>query len=108
MSKYYLQYENDRNTHHGSIFIELIQRAFGVSEVVMVGHHFVFEPKESMQNLDLGKLNEIPSADTMLFDHDIMTAVFGDRAYSIMTALALTPVDRRDAIVKAELDALKP
>lgn len=91
-AKYYLQAENDRNTHRGGLFIDLIKAAFGVNEVVMVGHHFVFEPTESMQKLDLTKLNEIPSADTMMFDHDIMLAVFGPIAREIMPALAKLPV----------------
>lgn len=106
-SKYWLQAENDRNTHHGQVFIDLIKRAFGVDEVVMVGHHFVFEPQKSMQALDLTKLNEIPSADTMIFDHDIMGAVFGERAQAIMTECACTPAESRDEIVRRELDKLE-
>lgn len=105
-AKYYLQAENDRNTHHGPVFIDLIKRAFGVDEVVMVGHHFVFEPQQAMQKFDLSKLNEIPSADTMLFDHDIMRAVFGDRALEIMARLSQTPAESRDAIVQTELSKL--
>lgn len=99
--KYYLQSENDRNTHHGSIFIDIIKRAFGADDVVMVGHHFVFEPAESMQKLDLTKLNEIPSADTILFDHDIMREVFGARDYiHIMQDLAAQPVETRDSLLR--------
>lgn len=106
-SKYWLQAENDRNTHHGQVFIDLIKRAFGEREVVMVGHHFVFEPQEAMAALDLTQLNEIPSADTMIFDHDIMGAVFGaERAQTIMLECARTRCDERDAVVARELKAL--
>lgn len=105
-SKYWLQCENDRNTHHGDVFISLIKRAFGVDEVVMVGHHFVFEPQSAMTALDLTKLNEIPSADTLLFDHEIMTAVFAGRAVDIMVECARTPVAHRDEIIRRELAAL--
>lgn len=104
--KYWLQAENDRNTHHGLIFVDLIKRAFGVDEVVMVGHHFVFEPDAAMQKRDLTQLNEIPSADTMIFDHDIMGAVFGDRARAIMIECACTPAAQRDEIIARCLKAL--
>jgi hypothetical protein len=91
-AKYWLQAENDRNTHNGLNFIDIIKKAFGVNEVVMVGHHFVFEPTEAMKKLDLSQLNEIPSADTLIFDHDIMTAVFGADAKIIMAQLSQLPV----------------
>lgn len=107
--KYWLAWENERNVQHGPVFIELIQRAFEVDEVVMVGHHFVFEPKAAMQHLDLTKLNEIPSADTLLFDHEIMTEVFGpDKAVAIMVALARLPAAKRDEYVRARLAELPP
>lgn len=107
-SKYWLQAENDRNTHHGDVFIDLVKRAFGIDEVVMVGHHFVFEPQSAMTALDLTKLNEIPSADTMIFDHDIMKEVFGDKAIPLMMQLAQVRAEERDAIVRQALNATTP
>lgn len=91
-SKYWLQAENDRNTHHGALYVDIIKAAFGIDEVVMVGHHFVFEPAQAMAAQDLSKLNEIPSADTVLFDHDIMGAVFGPVSSLVIPALAKLPV----------------
>ena len=105
-AKYYLQAENDRNTHHGPVFIDLIKKAFGTDEVVMVGHHFVFEPQQAMQRFDLSKLNEIPSADTLIFDHDIMKAVFGEHALPLMAKLSQVPAESRDAIVRDALQAI--
>lgn len=106
-SKYWLQAENDRNTHNGALFVDIIKAAFGVDEVVMVGHHFVFEPDSAMQQRDLSKLNEIPSADTILFDHDIMGAVFGTVASLVIPALAKLPVADgvRDAKARELFDA---
>lgn len=100
-AKYYLGSENDRNTHHGDLFMTLIKEAFGVDEVVMVGHHFVFEPSQDMVRRDLSHMNELPSADTTLFDHPIMTAVFGDKAIPLMQAMAGVPVEQRDEILRA-------
>lgn len=105
-AKYYLQAENDRNTHHGQVFIDILKRAFGFDEVIMVGHHFVFEPAEAMKNLDLAHLNEIPSADTIIFDHDIMKEVFGDNFMQVIHECADVPCDQRDAVLKAHLDKL--
>lgn len=104
-SKYYLQAENDRNTHHGQLFVDLLKCVFGADEVVMVGHHFVFEPKASMEALDLTKLNEIPSADTIIFDHDIMREAFGPIYLQLMKALAVLPVSdgARDALLAKAL-----
>lgn len=99
-AKYYLQAENDRNTHHGDLFVDILKRAFGLDEVVMVGHHFVFEPASAMAAQDLSKLNEIPSADTIMFDHDIMGEVFGESAVRIMMDLAGTRVEMRDKLLR--------
>ena len=104
--KYYLQAENDRNTRHGLLFIALIKRAFGVDEVTFPGHHFVFDHAADMQALNIATMNEIPSADTLLFDHPIMTAVFGDRALGIMARISQEPAETRDALVQRELDLL--
>lgn len=103
-SKYWLQAENDRNTHHGDVFIDLIRRAFG-NEVVMVGHHFVFEPQTAMDAHDLSRLNEIPSADTLIFDHEIMGSVFGAGAIPLMIRLASVPAESRDALLRTALDS---
>lgn len=102
-AKYYLSSENDRNTHHADVFNQLIQIAFGVDEVIMDGHHFLFESSEAMSVHDLSKLNEMPSADTMLFDHPIMTAVFGDKAIAVMQSLAAVPVEQRDDVLRVAL-----
>lgn len=106
--KYWLQAENDRNVHNGSLFVNIIKAAFGIDEVVMVGHHFVFEPRTAMTELDLTKLNEIPSADTVLFDHDIMGAVFGPVSGMVIVELAKHPVSTgaRDAKAR-ELFAIR-
>jgi hypothetical protein len=48
--------------------------------------------------------NEIPSADTLLFDHEVMTRVFGDRAVSIMVHLASIPAESRDEVAATYLE----
>lgn len=94
--KDYLGYENKRNKDHAELYVRMIQKAFadeGNCEV-LIGHHVTFEV-----NGVLSSENEIPSADTMMFDHDIMTRVFGTRAFAIMAILAATPCNGRDMIL---------
>lgn len=106
--KYYLGYENDRNTQHAAVYTDLIRRAMSPREVVLVGHHFVceFVSDPPKPDEDLKTLNEIPSADTLIFDHDIMRAVFGDHAIDVMVDCAKVPASQRDACLKAHLTSL--
>jgi hypothetical protein len=89
--KDYLGYENARNKTHAHLYNAILQKAFNLSNNVMIGHHLCFE-----FNGDIDTENEIPSADTLIFDHSIMGAVFGDRAVEIMCSLASFPAEKRD------------
>jgi len=106
--KYYLGYENDRNTKHAAVFIDLIHRAMSPHEVTLVGHHFVCEEVSDppQPEADLKTLNEIPSADTLIFDHDIMTAVFGSSAIDVMIDCVKLPAGQREECLKKHLAAL--
>lgn len=95
--KDYLSFENARNKEHAQLYINLIQRAMSGC-AVFIGHHLAFE-----LNGDLATENEIPSADTLLFDHDIMTAVFGNDAKVVMRKLAEVPVGDRDTLLNTLL-----
>lgn len=100
--KYYLQAENERNVAGHKTFEKLLKIAFGANEVVMVGHHFVLAPGG-----DITKgVNEIPSADTAIFDHVIMKRVFGKQAINVMIACARKPVEERDAELTAWLNTV--
>lgn len=91
--KDWLSWENDRNKRFAALYVGIMKRAFEKPEVI-IGHHLTFELNE-----DLNTENEIPSADTLMFDHYIMTKVFGDQAISIMHHLAATPCESRDAVL---------
>lgn len=103
--KDYLGYENQRNKTHAALYTRLIQRAFGNNAgnagncAVLIGHHLTFE-----LDGDLSTENEIPSADTLIFDHSIMQAVFGADAVRIMQALASVPAEDRDDMLKHYLN----
>lgn len=102
--KYYLQAENDRNVRSHRIFERVLKVAFGENEVVLVGHHFVIAP-----NGDITQgVNELPSADTIIFDHVIMDRVFGTGAVNVMIACARKPVEERDAELEKWLNTYHP
>lgn len=95
--KDYLGTENARNKQHAALYVAIIQAAFGPQNDCLIGHHLTFEAHG-----DIDSENEIPSADTMIFDHTIMGAVFGPGAPYLMAHLAMLPVDTgaRDAALK--------
>src|SRR5579862_402488 len=100
--KYYLAAENERNAAGHLIFEKLLRLAFGSEQQVISGHHFMLAPDGK---IELG-VNEIPSADTAIFDHLIMKRVFGDKAINVMIACARKPVEERDAELKSWLNTI--
>lgn len=99
-STHYLGGEGKRNRDHAALFTALLTRAWGECEVI-VGHHVAFEFAG-----DLNTEDEIPSADCLLFDHGIMTAVFGEQAIPLMQRIAALKPGEREVEVQRALDAL--
>lgn len=101
--KDYLGFENARNKRNAATYEKLMKKALKHDAcAVLIGHHLTFE-----LDGDLETENEIPSADCLMFDHDLMTAAFGpDRAVSIMRYLASLPCDMRDVVLKEYVDQL--
>ena len=93
--KDYLATENQRNKTHAALYTAIMKEAFGADCEVLIGHHLTFE-----QGGDLSTENEIPSADCLMFDHEVMTKVFGESAITLMRYLAATPMEQRDSILK--------
>lgn len=89
--KDYLGTENSRNKKYAKLYEDLIKTAFGEDNDVLIGHHLTFE-----HHGDISTENEIPSADTLIFCHDLMTRVFGEGALHVMHELAALPVGARD------------
>lgn len=95
VTKDYLGFEGRRNKTHAALYTELMKRAIDGADVsVIIGHHLTFEISGNLETE-----NEIPSADTLIFDHDLMKAVFGDRAVGIMMHLAAVPCEARDELL---------
>jgi hypothetical protein len=41
--------------------------------------------------------DELPSADMLIFDHDVAKKLWGDNWQAVLTQLALIPISERDA-----------
>src|SRR5688572_29043208 len=95
--KDFLSVEDKRNRTHAALFARMLRLAYGRDVDVIVGHHVTFE-----FHGDISTENEIPSADCLLFDHDIMPRIFGRRrAMELMQHLATIPAEERcDAVEK--------
>lgn len=94
--KEYLSFEAGRNRTHAAMYERLVKAAYGGARVAtMTGHHVAFE-----LDGNIATENEIPSADTLLFDHTIMRATFGAQAIFVMQRLAEEPAERRDALLQ--------
>ena len=95
----YVRYEVDRNHRSKPVFQVLLRRAYGPGSTVIISHHLtVMCPK--------GVVHEIPSADTILFDPDIMGSVFGPRAAGRMAMLAKIRPEPREERIKNWLRAI--
>lgn len=96
---HFLSGEGKRNRAAADLFQRLLTIAWGNCQVI-VGHHVAFQ----FDN-DLTTEDEIPSADTLLFDHGIMTAVFGEDAIPLMQRIAAMLPGEREAEVQRALEA---
>lgn len=95
-TEHFLSGEGKRNRAHADLFRQLLAIAWGDCEVI-VGHHVAFQ-----FDGDLNTEDEIPSADCLLFNHDIMTAVFGADAVTLMQRIAaMVPGDREAEVARA-------
>jgi hypothetical protein len=94
--------ENQRNRDNAELFTEMLKVAFpGRNIHVMSSHHICF-----MLDCNFHTIDEIPSADALMFDHAIMGRVFGkNRAIRLMSYLAtLPPGQKRDSALKREFN----
>lgn len=91
----YLSGEGKRNRHNADLFQALLCKAWGGDCSVMTGHHVAF-----LFNGDLSTEDEIPSADCLLFDLEIMGAVFGHTTHNLLRTLATMPRGEREDHVR--------
>lgn len=94
----YLGGEGKRNRANADLFHAMLCCAWGDGCSVITGHHISF-----LFDGDLSTEDEVPSADCLLFDHDIMSALFPADYLRIMATIAPMQRYARENYVRALL-----
>jgi hypothetical protein len=97
--KYEGPYENDRNAENADLYKAIIREAYGVTDVIC-GHHLVYQVEDKRADgFTYTFVEEVPSADTLIFDTDVAQRLWGDKWKSVLSILAVTPIAERDALL---------
>ncbi len=99
------QWENDRNAEGRDLFKAIIREVYGAKDVI-IAHHFAYvaqeERMEDGHQFHYEMVEEIPSADTLIFDHDAARKLWGEDQYlNALARLAMEPPSTRDALLGA-------
>lgn len=98
-------WENDRNQQSSDLFKAIMREAFNVQDVI-IGHHLLYVCEDKRDDgFSYQVVQEIPAADTLIFDHEIAKKIWGSHWKNVLTNLALTPVEKRDAALKQYWEA---
>lgn len=89
-------FENARNAANAQLFKDIIRECFGVADVI-VAHHIVYVATERRDGFEYQIVEEIPSADALMFNHEVARHLWGDKWQDTLRELACTPVMDRDA-----------
>jgi hypothetical protein len=92
-------YENDRNTEYSQLYKDIIREAYGVTDVI-IAHHLTYVVEENRDGFNWQVVQEIPSADTLIFDHIVAQKIWGKDYRQILTQLVLEPISSRDQLLK--------
>lgn len=96
-------YENDRNAQSADVFKAIIRTVYGVKDVI-IGHHLVYAKEEIHDDgFSYEIVEEIPSADTLIFDHEVAKILWPDCWQDNLVKLALTPIANRDDVLASLL-----
>lgn len=102
-NKYEGHYENDRNEVYRELYSDIIRKVYGVRDVI-IGHHLVYQTTEELVDDKTGPythtfVQEIPSADALIFDHEAAKKLWPTEWQGNLTRLALTPISERDQLL---------
>lgn len=95
--------ENERNQAHAELYERIICEAFGVTKAIC-GHHLIYLDEKTKIGEDGHPYTytfpqEIPSADALIFNHDVARKIWGNEWRANLTRLALEPVETRDKLL---------
>ena len=91
-------FENFRNSNNSDLFKEVLREAHGVQDVI-IAHHIVYVIEEKRTDgFAYQIVEEIPSADCLLFDHDIAKKIWGADYIAVLQRLVAEPCETRDEL----------
>lgn len=94
------QYENDRNAKNRDLFAAMIKEAYGADQVI-IAHHLVYVAVDKRNDgFEYQIVEEIPSADTLIFDVVAAEKIWGERWRVILPQLSVMSTEDRDKYVK--------
>lgn len=93
--------EIERNKKYAGLFERLVKRACGENCDVLVGHHIVIE-----RHGDIQSETEIPSADSLLFNRELMHAVFGPLTDPLLDIIVTLGPGHREQVVQEWLNSI--
>ena len=91
-------YENDRNAAAAGLFKAIIREVYKVTDCI-IAHHLVYVKVDHHDGFDYQVVEEVPSADTLIFDHDVAKKLWGDNYKQVLMQLACEPCATRDALL---------
>jgi hypothetical protein len=92
-------YENDRNRASSELFKAIIREAYGVTDVI-VAHHLTYVAEDKRADgFTYETVQEIPSADALIFDHEVAKKLWGESWKERLYAFAMEPIATRDEVV---------
>lgn len=92
-------YENDRNAENSDLYKAIIRECFKVTDVI-VAHHLVYVTSEMRDGFQYQIVEEIPSADTLIFDHEVAERIWGFNFKDRLVELACEPAETRDRLLR--------
>lgn len=97
------KYENHRNQENADLFKAIINRVFGEGDVI-IAHHLAYVDEYHHDGYDIQFVQEIASADTLIFDDEVAAVLWGEDAPDVLTELALLPCPARDDVLRVEYE----
>lgn len=101
-------YENDRNAENRDCFKAVIREVYGVQDVI-IAHHLTYVREEQRTEGGITStyqiVEEIPSADALIFDHEVAKKLWGDVWQHRLQELACEPAETRDTLFTSLFNA---
>lgn len=92
-------FENARNAKNSDLYKAILRECFGVSDVI-IGHHLIYVTNDVRDGFSYEIVEELPSADCLIFDHEIARKVWGEADFKrVLMQLACEPVETRDDLL---------